>query len=75
MSTLLLGLPSKGRLQADAIAWFAERGFPPGRLGELMEVVHEVKTVGADEVFAPLRAAQGGRTRLRKKRPKRVDFD
>jgi len=26
MSALVLGLPSKGRLQADAIAWFAERG-------------------------------------------------
>ena len=26
MSALILGLPSKGRLQADAIAWFAARG-------------------------------------------------
>jgi ATP phosphoribosyltransferase len=37
MSALTLGLPSKGRLQADTIAWFAERGVeiaPSGRARE-----------------------------------------
>ncbi|MEO0999773.1 MAG: ATP phosphoribosyltransferase [Pseudomonadota bacterium] len=31
--TLRLGLPSKGRLQADAIAWFAARGVTVARTG------------------------------------------
>lgn len=33
MSNLTLGLPSKGRLQADAIAWFADRGIEITRDG------------------------------------------
>ncbi|MEM1298560.1 MAG: ATP phosphoribosyltransferase [Pseudomonadota bacterium] len=33
MSTLTLGLPSKGRLQADTIAWFAARGIEIARTG------------------------------------------
>ena len=33
MSRLILGLPSKGRLQADTIAWFAARGIEIARTG------------------------------------------
>ncbi|MFK7944143.1 MAG: ATP phosphoribosyltransferase [Paracoccaceae bacterium] len=33
MSRLILGLPSKGRLQADTIAWFAARGIDIARTG------------------------------------------
>lgn len=33
MSALVLGLPSKGRLQADTIAWFAKRGIEIARDG------------------------------------------
>ena len=33
MSALILGLPSKGRLQADTIAWFAARGIDIARTG------------------------------------------
>ena len=33
MSALILGLPSKGRLQADTIAWFADRGIQISRDG------------------------------------------
>jgi uncharacterized protein (DUF3820 family) len=62
-------------LPPEYLAWFKERGFPRGRLGELMAVVYEIKENGLDEVFAPLRTARGGRTRLRKPRPRRIDFD
>lgn len=34
MSRLLLGMPSKGRLQADAVAWFARRGIEIARQGD-----------------------------------------
>ena len=39
------------------LIWFknSAEAFPTGRLGELMEFVYEVKSVGAEEIFAPLR--------------------
>lgn len=49
----------------EYLHWFAERGFPKGRLGELMEMVYHIKGDGADEVFAPLRRQAGGRHSLR----------
>ena len=61
-------------LPPEYLAWFQERGFPPGRLGELMAMVFEIKQSGADAVFQPLRAANGGRTRLRKGRRRVFDF-
>lgn len=46
---LLVALPD------EYLMWFKERGFPQGRLGELMTFVYEVKMAGAEEVFAPIR--------------------
>ncbi len=46
---LLVALPD------EYLMWFKERGFPQGRLGELMAFVSEVKMAGAEEVFAPIR--------------------
>ena len=62
-------------LPPEYLAWFKERGFPKGRLGELMSIVFEVKESGADEVFQPLRVRNGGRYRLRKARPRVIDFE
>lgn len=62
-------------LPPEYLAWFKERGFPKGRLGELMETVFEVKQCGADGVFAPLRQARGGRYRLRKKKKRAIIFE
>ena len=55
-------------LPPEYLAWFSERGFPRGRLGELMKLVFEIKQHGADEVFQPLRDRNGGRYRLRSER-------
>lgn len=52
----------------EYLHWFAQRGFPGGRLGELMEMVYHIKGDGADEVFSPLRKLAGGRHPLRAKR-------
>lgn len=52
-------------LPQEYLAWFQQRGFPKGRLGELMAHVCEIKEVGMDSVFDPLRAARGGRFPLR----------
>lgn len=62
-------------LPQEYLAWFFERGFPKGRLGELMAQVWEIKSVGMDHVFDPLRRANGGRFPLLPKRRKSVDFE
>jgi uncharacterized protein (DUF3820 family) len=69
-----LGVPIMD-LPPEYLAWFKERGFPKGRLGELMEIVFEVKAVGMDTVFDPFRATQGGRFKLRKGRTRSFDFE
>ena len=69
--------PSRGipltDLPPEYLAWFAERGFPKGNLGELMAAVHSIKEVGMDAVFDPIRQARGGRASTRKPKP-RSDF-
>ena len=58
-------------LPPEYLQWFAERGFPKGRLGELMAIVAEIKEVGMDSVFEPIRQAKGGRFSIRKKKNRR----
>ena len=61
-------------LPYEYLAYFARKGFPAGRLGELMEFVFLAKQDGADAVFDPLRTLAGGRTNLRKTRRKEWRF-
>ena len=61
-------------LPGEYLIWFKERGFPKGRLGELMAVVCEIKEVGMDSVFDPLREALGGRVTFHPKRKREVRF-
>lgn len=58
-------------LPPEYLAWFKMNGFPKGRLGELLEQVFEIKAVGMDAVFDPMRTANGGRFKFRPA-PKRV---
>ncbi|HJM63026.1 MAG: hypothetical protein CMN05_07040 [Roseibacillus sp.] len=62
-------------LPPEYLAWFAERGFPKGRLGELLATVFEIKQSGADTIFQPLRTRNGGRFRLTRKRGRVIDFE
>lgn len=52
------------QLPYEYLHWFIDkgRGFPTGRLGELMEFVYHTKAVGAEGVFAelPKRRKTGG---------------
>ncbi len=34
--------------------WFKKKGFPPGQLGEFMEVMLEMKTNGLEHLLRPL---------------------
>ncbi len=60
-------------LPPEYLAWFAERGFPKGRLGELMAEVWNIKAAGMDELFEPFRRQRGGRTPLRPRRARSFD--
>ncbi|MFT4175313.1 MAG: DUF3820 family protein [Luteolibacter sp.] len=62
-------------LPPEYLSWFKERGFPKGRLGELMEQVYEIKGVGMDALFDPIRAANGGRYSLRATKRKTFEWD
>ena len=61
----------QGRLIADLpgnyLAWFARQGFPPGEIGRLLALMHEIDHNGLKELLAPLRnsARQGQRPRPR----------
>lgn len=58
-------------LPAEYLQWFATKGgFPKGRLGELLRMVHHMKADGSDTAFDPLRKRNGGRSKLRQDRPR-----
>lgn len=58
-------------LPAEYLAWFAQKGFPKGKLGRLLKIVYQMKVDGSDFAFEPMRKRNGGRTPLRAER-KRV---
>lgn len=49
----------KGRLIADLpgnyLNWFAREGFPPGEIGRLLALMHEIDHNGLGELLTPLR--------------------
>ncbi len=36
------------------LVWFSNKGFPPGKLGEQLALMHEIKVNGLEAVIAPL---------------------
>lgn len=42
-------------LPEEYLLWFAQKGFPPGQLGELLALALEIKTNGQERVLDPLR--------------------
>lgn len=52
-------------LPVEYLAWFARKGFPQGRFGELLRILHQMKVDGLDEIFDEFRRRRGGRTSLR----------
>ena len=53
-----------GRLLIDLpepyVVWFAQQGFPPGKLGRMLALVYEIKVNGLEYLFDPLRKDDGG---------------
>jgi uncharacterized protein (DUF3820 family) len=62
-------------LPPEYLSWFKERGFPKGRLGELMAEVEAIQSVGMDSLFDPIRQANGGRFRLKPVRSHLFKFE
>jgi uncharacterized protein (DUF3820 family) len=52
----------KGTVIADLtgnyLNWFAREGFPPGQLGRLLALMHEIDHNGLKPLLEPLRARQ-----------------
>ncbi len=51
-------------LPGEYLDWFAQRGWPKGKLGRLMEQTFLIKNSGLDSLFTPFRQANGGRRRF-----------
>ncbi len=53
----------QGRLIADLpgyyLNWFARIGFPPGEIGRLLALMHEIDHNGLKEILEPLRRRGG----------------
>jgi uncharacterized protein (DUF3820 family) len=49
----------KGGLLIDLpkpyVMWFANKGFPEGELGQMLNILHEVKVNGLEYLLKPLR--------------------
>lgn len=49
----------KGRLLIDLpepyVVWYAQKGFPPGNLGEMLATIYEIKVNGLEYLFDRLR--------------------
>ncbi len=57
-------------IPAEYLGWFANKaGFPKGRLGELLRMVHQMKADGSDAAFDPFRK-KNGYTQLRLQKQK-----
>ena len=66
--------PPKGTpifdLPVEYLGWFAQKGWPRGRLGELLRMVHQMKVDGADSAFDDMRRRAGGKAPLRPPSPR-----
>ena len=49
----------KGRVICDLpepyLVWFKQKGFPQGKLGELLATMYEIKLNGLEELLYPIR--------------------
>lgn len=38
------------------VVWFSQKGFPPGRLGDMLKMVYEIKVNGLEYLFDRLKS-------------------
>ncbi len=61
------------RLPAEYLQYFSIRGWPKGRIGELMQIVYQMKADGGDAIFEVLRTKTEQHRPLRP--PRKRDFE
>ncbi len=53
----------KGKLLCDLpesyLVWFHSQGFPPGKLGEMIATMYEIKLNGLEYLLKPLKTKRG----------------
>ena len=42
-------------LPVSYLEWFERKGFPKGKLGELLQTMHVIKTNGLEELLVPIK--------------------
>lgn len=56
----------KGRILCDLpesyLVWFHSEGFPPGKLGEMIATLYEIKLNGLEYLLQPIKAQYGSRS-------------
>lgn len=50
--SLLIDLPE------PYVVWFANKGFPEGKLGRMLQTIYEIKVNGLEYLFEPLRKVE-----------------
>jgi uncharacterized protein (DUF3820 family) len=50
-------------LPGHYLNWFAREGFPPGQLGRLLALMHEIDHNGLGHLLQPLRRGRAGAAR------------
>ena len=58
-------------LPVEYLGWFQKKGWPRGRLGELLRMVYHMKADGSDVAFDAMRRRAGGKAPLRPPKPPR----
>jgi len=55
----------KGQLLIDLpepyVVWFSQKGFPKGKLGDLLETVYVIKVNGLEDMLKPLKTTEDRR--------------
>lgn len=55
----------KGRTMCDLpesyLVWFQGEGYPPGKLGEMLATLYEIKLNGLEYLLQPIKAQYGSR--------------
>ena len=58
----------KGRIICDLpesyLVWFHTEGYPPGKLGEMLATLYEIKLNGLEYLLKPIRAQYGSKHQL-----------
>ncbi len=66
----------QGRVIADLpgnyLNWFARQGFPSGKLGQLLALMHELDHNGLSSLLKPLRQPSGSEARTPSTAPRAV---